>query len=364
MGFKMSYKYLIQSNSLHSGGGATLLNSLLGDLDDETFVFIDKRHRLNNPKFRFMEVKPNLVSRLISEYRMRKLSDEGTRNLILTNLPPIFKLRGKTVLMIQNVKLLHFGGDRNYGVKVFFRLYLERIWLRCFIKNVDRVIVQSRLIENRVQKLFGKQLDTKVVAFAPSLDRFHRGGQDVKLPIRPVPKFIYIASADPHKNHMKLIDAWIILARNNIYPVLAFTLDVDTSSKLIEHLQFCTKKYNLKIKNLGWLTQSEVMSIYPEYDCLVYPSKTESFGLPLIEARTSDLDIVASELDYVRELVDPEETFNPESAVSIARAICRYSNLEFPNAPIIETKTLLFEAFKNLTPELEGQTEGEMGIDV
>lgn len=345
----MSYKYLIQSNSIHSGGGDTLLNSLLQELDEQSYVFIDERKKLNNVVFHYKKVKPSLIDRFFSEYSMKKLSNESTKNLIFTNLPPVFKLKGKTVLFIQNVKLLHFGDDKNYGFKVFCRLYLERIWLRLFIKNVDRIIVQSATVKCQVQTVFGNELDIKVTPFTPSLDTFFRGKNTLSYVKSDLfKKFFYVASGEPHKNHVRLIEAWIILATKGIYPLLALTLDIERSKDLIGYLNCCVEKYNLNIINLGWLTQSKITTTYPEYDCLIYPSKMESFGIPLIEARISNLDIIASELDYVRELVDSEETFNPDSAVSIARAVCRYSSFDYKNILPIESKNLLHEAFEGL----------------
>jgi glycosyltransferase involved in cell wall biosynthesis len=57
---------------------------------------------------------------------------------------------------------------------------------------------------------------------------------------------------------------------------------------------------------------------------LIYPSLFESFGLPLLEARQAGLPIIAAELDYVRDIVEPVVSFDPESALSIARAVMRY----------------------------------------
>ncbi|MBB1318430.1 glycosyltransferase [Shewanella sp. SR43-4] len=346
----MSYKYLIQSNNIHSGGGETLLNSLLQELDEQSCVFIDERKELSDAVFHFEKVKPSLLNRFYSEYAMKKLSNKNTNNLIFTNLPPFFKLKGKTVLFIQNVKLLHFGNDKNYGVKVLCRLYLERLWLRFFIRNVDRIIVQSTTVKSQVQLVFGNELDIKVTPFAPSLSMFFRGkvGSYENLKSGVLKKFLYVASGEPHKNHKRLIEAWIILANKGIYPLLSLTLDIEKSKKLVEYLNDCTVKYKLNIKNLGWLPQSKITATYSEYDCLVYPSKMESFGIPLIEARTCSIDIIASELDYVRELVDPEETFNPDSAASIARAVCRYSSFDYQNTLPIESKDLLNEAFSGI----------------
>jgi len=44
----------------------------------------------------------------------------------------------------------------------------------------------------------------------------------------------------------------------------------------------------------------------------------------LIEARQASLPILAAELDYVRDVIVPEQSFDPDSPVSIARAVKRY----------------------------------------
>jgi glycosyltransferase involved in cell wall biosynthesis len=54
--------------------------------------------------------------------------------------------------------------------------------------------------------------------------------------------------------------------------------------------------------------------------------------LPLLEAARARLPIVAAERDYVRDIVTPAETFDPESPVSIARAVRRF--LRCPEEPM------------------------------
>ena len=97
---------------------------------------------------------------------------------------------------------------------------------------------------------------------------------------------------------------------------------------------------------VGFKKQSELHEIYEGCHALVYPSLRESFGLPLIESKSFGLDIIASELDYVRDVVQPNETFNPYSSVSIARAIARYLGLIWPSScqPVL-AKALLEEVF-------------------
>ena len=73
------------------------------------------------------------------------------------------------------------------------------------------------------------------------------------------------------------------------------------------------------------------MELYKCAGALIFPSASESFGLPLVEAAACGLPIVAAETDYVRDVVIPLETFDPESAVSIARAVRRF--LGCPETP-------------------------------
>ena len=76
-------------------------------------------------------------------------------------------------------------------------------------------------------------------------------------------------------------------------------------------------------------------------NALIFPSYFESFGLPLLEAKNLNIDIVASEKDYVRDMVDPKETFDPSSSNSIARAIKRYLNIDEPKTNIKGAKEFI-----------------------
>ena len=48
----------------------------------------------------------------------------------------------------------------------------------------------------------------------------------------------------------------------------------------------------------------------------------ESFGLPLLEASSIDLPIIASESDYVRDVCEPAQTFDPNSYLVYAPELC------------------------------------------
>jgi glycosyltransferase involved in cell wall biosynthesis len=140
----------------------------------------------------------------------------------------------------------------------------------------------------------------------------------------PAYDFIYVASGEPHKNHQNLIKSWVKLAAKNIRPSLCLTLNEKRSPELLTWIEREKKEHRLNVYNVGHIPESEMMAQYMEAKALIFPSTLESFGLPLIEAKSAGLAIVASELDYIRDVVDPDESFDPNSPVSIARAVERF----------------------------------------
>jgi glycosyltransferase involved in cell wall biosynthesis len=57
---------------------------------------------------------------------------------------------------------------------------------------------------------------------------------------------------------------------------------------------------------------------------LIFASSLESFGLPLLEARALGVPVLAAERDFVREVCEPQQTFDPASPHSIADAVRRF----------------------------------------
>ena len=67
----------------------------------------------------------------------------------------------------------------------------------------------------------------------------------------------------------------------------------------------------------------------------------ESFGLPLIEAKQVGLPVLGSELDYVRDILNPEQSFDPNSPVSIARAVKRHLGMNVTPVHLLDAQEFL-----------------------
>ena len=112
--------------------------------------------------------------------------------------------------------------------------------------------------------------------------------------------FIYPAVDACYKNHKIILEALkaINIEQLNKIHVL-FTVDKKSNvAKLVN-------KY--KLENvcicIGMRQYKELLEIYKAADVFVYPSKIESYGLPLIEASAFGLPILASDLPYAREVL-------------------------------------------------------------
>jgi glycosyltransferase involved in cell wall biosynthesis len=355
MGNNSSTLY-IQADNVHNGGGGLLLSSLIqSKLASYAHLVLDSRMPLNavSPNQCLKIVSPSIISRLLVQFwLMIELKPVNTL-LCFGNLPPLFKPKCKVVLFIQNRYLISDIPLNNFSLRVRFRIYVERLWFNIRCKAVDEFIVQTPSMKIAlVERLSRLKLDAANKAVVRVLpfwwQQANSAAEFISSDMGSIKTldFIYPASGEPHKNHRNLIEAFILLAKDGYYPSLVLTLDEVNYSRLLESIWLAKEKYNLKISNVGFLPHRQMSDFYRKSRYLIYPSLQESFGIPLLEAKQFGLPIVAGELDYVRDSVDPFEVFDPNSPISIARAIKR--SLDLPN----ELATLLDadEFLSKITP--------------
>ena len=134
------------------------------------------------------------------------------------------------------------------------------------------------------------------------------------------------------------------MAKNGIFPSLVLTLPKSDKS-VIQLVDRFVLKYKLNIKNLYTLDQENLLKTYRKSRALIYPSFSESFGLPLSEVSYLNIPIIASELDFVRDVCDPNETFDPNSPLSISRAVERFLKIPKKINPIFTASQFLNKVF-------------------
>ncbi len=78
------------------------------------------------------------------------------------------------------------------------------------------------------------------------------------------------------------------------------------------------------VRNLGWVSDEELARLYAGSVALVYPSRYEGFGLPVLEAMAAGAPVIATDIPSLRETAGSAAIFVPPGdPASIAAAIMR-----------------------------------------
>jgi glycosyltransferase involved in cell wall biosynthesis len=335
----MPKRLFVHATNVHTGGGRSLLAALLEAVPAnlKTLAQLDSRMVLAGTlpeNLTAKVVKPCIFQRFQAERWLAQNTQAQDTILCFGNLPPLFQLHGQTVVILQNRYLIDDVKLTGFSFKIRLRLLAERLWLSSRMGNVDIFVVQTPSMKKFLEVQTKGRIPIRVLPFMANREQYIRRIEMPEAEIIHNGVFLYVASGEPHKNHHTLIEAWCLLAKENLFPALKLTLDTSQFAELCEWVRRKTMQHKLNVENMGSMSQGEVQQFYAQVSALIYPSTFESFGLPLIEARQAGLPVLASELDYIRDILDPEETFDPKSAVSIARAVKRFLNIEAQPLPL------------------------------
>lgn len=313
------------------GGGKTLLKVLLEEfstVDVDAYILVNEKLALPKnilEKYKIIRCRGGFLSRLYIEFWLRIKVAKNDQAIFFGNYPPIFRLKGLVKVFLQNRFLIDCAPSTKYSFQFLVKLALQKFLFKICLTHANEFYVQTKsmaiLLKNRMPSELA--IPIKVLPFVsdemlmnqPKKSGLHHDSSY---------DFIYVATGEAHKNHKSLIDAWIILASEGYFPSLALTIDFKDFPVLYKFIEDSRLTYQLNVINLGLLKMADIKEKYRKSRALIFPSLIESFGLPMLEAKSFQLTVLAPELDYVRDVIDPDFTFDPYSPVSIARAVKRF----------------------------------------
>lgn len=330
----------IHAPNVHVGGGGVLLKALLEAPNLGAFrANLDARAAamLALPETAPCHFVPaTLQGRADAERRLAAEARDDDVVLCFHGLPPMLPVRGRVIVFKQNRLHLDTNSLSGFSWKTRIRLSMERLICKMFRNRVHEYIVQTPSMKLAVENWHGGAPIVRVIPFLSELPALPAAGKET-MPVSAGNgelidgEFIYVADGEAHKNHSALVSAWILLAAEGIFPALTLTLP-PRNAVLWQDIETAIATHELRIVNLGTLTHAAVLARYRAARALIFPSTTESFGLPLLEASAAGLPVIAAELDYVRDVCEPRETFDPTSPRSIAAAVKRFLNI--PSKPL------------------------------
>lgn len=134
--------------------------------------------------------------------------------------------------------------------------------------------------------------------------------------------FLYVGNAYPHKNLKRLFEAMVALNENSSEKIV---LKVSSGkSAFTKRLEDLIKKLNAGeyIELLGFVPDEKLAEVYRNSVAFVFPSLSEGFGLPGIEAMQAGTLVLASDIPVFKEIYkDAAIYFNPLDFTSIQKSM-------------------------------------------
>lgn len=322
-------RLIVHAVNVHGGGGLTVLQAALEGIPvgQHTILLADSRLPIREfpAHVSCWHFPPTIAGRLRAERHLQAIAEPSDQVVCLGNLPPLLPCRGRVAVYLHNRLLCGPVSLRGFPLALRLRLFVERHWLRNRLSPGMRLYVQTESMRLAARRGLG--VDAIVAPFVGS-------ASPNTSPPAPVnrARLLYPAAGAPHKNHHRLLSAIRLLHDAGVQVELHLT--VEPESPIVPLIE-AARDAGCAVVNHGRLDTHQMQALYHSAPALIFPSLTESFGLPLVEAKTAGLVIIASERDFVRDVVEPDHTFDPDSALSIARAIRRHlGSPEVPRTPM------------------------------
>jgi glycosyltransferase involved in cell wall biosynthesis len=183
-------------------------------------------------------------------------------------------------------------------------------------RRADRVIVPSAFVRERAVARLG--LDRGRVHVVP-----HGVDHDVFYPDARArePFLLYPARRWPHKNHAFLFGAFSEIRRDRPELELVLTGERDTGSALPDG-----------VRSLGYVSIEELAELYRRAAALVFPSRYEGFGWPVLEAMASGCPVAAASGTAVEEVAGNAAVFfapdaTDQAVEAVERALANTADL-------------------------------------
>ena len=281
-------------------------------LDEPGFVFIQ-----------FPEIKSSWRKRIKFEYfESRKISDELKPDLWLSlhDMTPDVNCNFQAVYChnaspFYKLDVKRFFYDTTFSLFCIFYKYLYRI----NIKKNKYVIVQQNWLRNAFEKMY--DVNTIVAYPVQSAGYLSAGNENLDGLGIDFNKTTFFYPSFPRifKNFELVCQAAQKLeaAENDFEVIITLNGTENTyAEKIFERF-----KGIKTIKFIGIQNRNVIQQLYEKVDCMVFPSKLETWGLPISEFKAFNKPILLADLPYAHENISDypkAKFFNPEDAGQLA----------------------------------------------
>jgi len=338
----MNKKIVISGVNMVEGGILTILQSFLKELsqweDIEVYALVHSKKLFNtsedykNIKFlEFKNIKNSWISRLKFEWvDVKKICNElqpdvwvSLHDMSVNVTAPKKYVYCHNPSPFYKSKIKDLFQDKKFFLFTIFYKYLYGI----NIKKNTNVIVQQNWIADEFSNMYNinnllvaRPETTQEDSYTERKDRY----------VDKVGKAILLYPAIPRvfKNFEVIINAvnYIKKEFNEDYKNIEILLTFSHGfNKFGDNIINVVKEKNLDvIKFIGYKNKDEINDLYEMASALIFPSKLETWGLPLSEAKAHNIPVMSSNLPYAKETIGNYNKcifFEPDDYIELANLI-------------------------------------------
>jgi len=290
------------------------LVEILSQFPMELFLFHTKKHvqsqfKIVTPKA-FAALFPALWRSFFSHNDIK----ENSIDLFIgaSNELPFFisKSRAKSIVVIHDVMFKILTEHYGFWDKIIYHFKVKNA-----IKNADKIVAISEQTKLDVLKFYPTD-EKKIEVIYQHCNSIFKPDINQK----KQKYFIAVGFSDPKKNTTLLLQSWALFNKSNDENFKLILLGAkNTYAKKIENIIYNSKIENVEIKYNSSL--EELLNYYQTAMALVFVSKYEGFGLPILEALHCNCQVVTLNKSAMKEVGKNNVFYAEENPESISQTM-------------------------------------------
>ena len=325
--YKLKIALYIPCLTSKPAGLGVFVDSLVSSLQDKkieitiiTEEIVSKENQFyDQEKINFVEIIPKklkFLPRILKKiFRLiwinlslsRILKNEKI-NILLSmtfEAPLLISKRINYGMVIGDLTALFYSGKEFLLERIYLNLYLKHC-----LKNISYIFVPSKSTYLNVIKKYSFIKKEKITIIPEGFDKnnFFLPSDKEKSEVRkfyslPKKYFLYSGSLLAHKNLKVLLKS--IQKINNLYPEIQLIIIGPASSKEIHKLKVYAEKLSItrNINHLGYVPRDHMRVLMHCSNAFLFPSKSEGFGLSVLEAMASGAYVISSNATSLPEVL-------------------------------------------------------------
>lgn len=231
---------------------------------------------------------------------------------------PVWYNSSPVVTTMQDLTTVRFRNPDKNLVVFWIKQQIYKWVNKRVAKKSSHIITISNFVKNDLIKFTGVNPE-KITVTLESADELPKGNEPVDELIGK--KFImYIGRPTPHKNLRRLIDAFALLQKK--YPDLTLALAGKKDSNYARHETYVNEHGIKNVVFTGFISDEQLRWMYENTAVYCFPSLSEGFGLPGLEAMLHGAPVASSTATCLPETHgDAAHYFDPFSVEDMAKSI-------------------------------------------